>query len=58
MSVQETLDEALISPAVPRVFAHIECGGWVIWSVAGGFCTRCHAGPLPPSEYQKPGGAS
>jgi hypothetical protein len=53
--IQETITQALVQPAVPRVFIHLECGGWVLWSLAGGFCLECGAGPLKPGEYDKPG---
>lgn len=52
--VQETLAEAMIRPACPRVWIHAGCGGWVLFSIAGGFCLTCHAGPLHPGEYAKP----
>ena len=31
---QETLDQALTKPAVPRVFTHVGCGGWVLFELA------------------------
>ena len=54
MTVQETLGHALTRPSVPRVFAHVGCGGWVLFEIRGGFCLSCGAGPLPPDEYAKP----
>jgi hypothetical protein len=56
--VQETIEQALIRPKVPRVFEHVGCGGWVLFSLAGGFCLECQAGPLTPKEYDTPGGAT
>lgn len=37
-----------------RIWAHLDCGGWVLFSLAGGFCTECGSGPLSPAEYAKP----
>jgi hypothetical protein len=56
-AVQETLDQAAVRPSVPRVFVHLGCGGYMLWSLAGGFCLQCKAGPLKPAEYAKPGEA-
>ena len=53
--VQETLEQAAVRPSVPRVFVHLGCGGWVLFSLAGGKCLECGAGPLKPREYAKPG---
>ena len=52
--VQETLDQAQVRPSVPRVFAHVGCGGWVLWDMRGGFCLECGSGPLGVDEYAKP----
>jgi hypothetical protein len=52
--IRETLDEALVKPSTPRVFAHVGCGGWVLFDLRGGFCIRCHAGPVKPGDYEKP----
>lgn len=52
--VQETVDQALTRPSVPRVFIHLDCGGWVLWEIRGGFCLECGAGPLEPEQYAKP----
>ena len=53
--VQETIAEALVRPGEPRVWAHVGCGGWVLWSLLErGKCIRCGAGPLHPGEYEKP----
>jgi hypothetical protein len=57
-SAQETLDQAITRPSVPRVFAHVGCGGWVIFELAGGYCLTCQAGPLKVTEYAKPGEAA
>jgi hypothetical protein len=53
--VQETIDQALIRPAVPRVFVHSGCGGWVLFDVRGGWCLSCSARPVPAGDYAKPG---
>ena len=53
--VQDSLLQALDRPAVPRVFIHAGCNGWVLFGVAGGICQQCAAGPLRPGEYVKPG---
>lgn len=37
-----------------RIWAHVGCGGWVLFTLAGGFCTECGSGPLSPAEYAKP----
>jgi hypothetical protein len=52
--IQETLDQALVRPADRRVWAHVGCGGWVLFDLRGGFCVECGAGPIPPAEYAKP----
>jgi hypothetical protein len=50
----------LFSPAppstatAPRIWAHVDCGGWVLFSLAGGFCGECRSGPLTPEQYAKP----
>jgi hypothetical protein len=53
-AIQETIGQALIRPSVPRVFIHLECAGWVLWDMRGGFCLECGAGPLGTDEYAKP----
>lgn len=53
-AIQETIDQALIRPSVPRVFIHLDCGGWVLWDLSGGYCLECAAGPLGVDEYAKP----
>jgi hypothetical protein len=52
--VQDTLEQALVRPSARRIWVHLECGGWVLFSLAGGFCLECDAGPLRPEEYAKP----
>lgn len=52
--VQETLEQALVRPSVPRVFIHVACGGWVLFDLEGGTCLECRAGPLEPEQYAKP----
>ena len=54
MTVQETIGQALVRPSVRRIWAHVECGGWVLFEVRGGFCLSCGAGPLGVDEYAKP----
>lgn len=56
--VQETLDQALVRPSDRRVFAHSGCGGWVLFSLDGGHCLACGAGPLHVGEYEKPEAAA
>jgi hypothetical protein len=56
--VQESITEAMVKPAVPRVWAHVSCGGWVLFELAGGFCLHCEAGPLVPGQYVKPAAAA
>ena len=56
--LQESLAEALDRPKVPRVWTHAGCGGWVLFSLAGGTCQQCGAGPLEPGQYVKPAAAS
>ena len=53
--VQDSLLQALDRPAIPRVWVHVGCGGWVLFELRGGFCQHCGAGPVPPGEYRKPG---
>lgn len=55
--IQQSLDEALVSPSTPRVFTHRDCGGFVLFSLDGGWCLSCTAGPLVHGEYAKPGRA-
>ena len=54
--VQETIDQALISPRVPRVFIHLTggCNGWVLFDLRGGKCLQCGTHPVPEGEYAKP----
>ena len=54
--IQESLDQALVSPGVPRVFIHVTggCNGWVIFGLAGGKCLECGKHPVPVAEYAKP----
>lgn len=53
--LQESLEQALDRPGVPRVWIHVGCAGWVLFRVAGGWCLSCEAGPLKPGQYAKPG---
>lgn len=55
--VQETLNQALFRPSVPRVFIHVGCGGWVLFEIPGGRCLECGAFPVRPGQYAKPAGA-
>jgi hypothetical protein len=52
--IQETIGQALIRPSVPRVFVHLDCGGWVLFEIQGGRCLECGAFPVRPGEYAKP----
>ena len=52
--VQDTILQALDRPSVPRVWAHIDCGGWVLFEIGGGRCLECGAFPVPVGEYSKP----
>lgn len=53
-AIQETIGQALIRPSVPRVFIHVDCGGWVLFSLEGGTCLECGTGPLTLEQYAKP----
>lgn len=53
--IQETIFEALDRPSIPRVFVHLDCGGYVLWNLQGGTCQRCGHGPVRSGEYAKPG---
>jgi hypothetical protein len=52
-AVQETLEQALTLPSAPRLWIHVDCGGYVLFRIQGGFCVHCKAGPLKPAEYEK-----
>jgi hypothetical protein len=51
--IQESLEQALTLPSVPRVWTHVDCGGYVLFTLQGGMCLHCKAGPLHPGEYEK-----
>jgi hypothetical protein len=53
-AIQETIGQALVRPSAPRVFVHLDCGGWVLFEIRGGFCLECGSGPLSTTEYAKP----
>lgn len=53
-AIQQTIGQALIRPSARRIWVHLECGGYVLFDLAGGFCLECGAGPLKPAEYAKP----
>jgi hypothetical protein len=56
--MQETLAESAARDT-ERIWVHDGCGGgWVRFTLRGGFCMRCDAGPLKSAQYAKPGGAA
>ncbi len=52
--VQETIFQALVRPSEPRIYVHNDCGGYVLFDLAGGYCLACGAAPVRPAEYHKP----
>jgi hypothetical protein len=56
--IQESLDQALTLPSAPRLWTHVDCGGYVLFALEGGTCLHCKAGPLHVGEYEKATGAA